>query len=714
MLSQAVRSIKSASLSRTKYSSEIVYTLETSLISVTGIGPMLAAKLESYAVTTVLDFLLWLPIRYEDRSHLVTIEQLEVNQLVTLKAQVLNSKNFYKGRRSIQSATVADETGTLKLMWFNNHFIIEKLKPENWYLISGKLGERGVMVQATVEDVKEDTIHTNRLVPIYAKLSTIKQGTLRRLLKHILDNVTIPANSLTSFFTPPLELSQVFEQLHFPDTEELVVSARERLAVEELMSVIAHSRQLKAHWLATQSTYPITIQSSSLHPLIPSSVPFSLTTAQQQAVSEILEDLQAPHPMNRLLLGDVGSGKTVVAGLAIRQTIANGFHAALVAPTQILAEQHAQTLHTLFPDIQLQLVTSKTKKLRKKVSATKASTEAVGTDTAPADAVGTNDTHATPQPTLFVGTHALLNKLETIQPALIIYDEQHRFGVVQRSFSNDSGKQPNTLTMSATPIPRSLMLTLFEHLGVSYLNEMPPGRLPVTTWLVPETKRESSLDWMGEQVVAKKSQAFIVCPFISPSESEAFGHVANVTDTFVTVTAYFSRHFPQLKIGLLHGKLKATEKAAVTEQLFAGEIDILVTTPVIEVGLDVPAASIIVIENAERFGLASLHQLRGRVGRAGQEAFCLLFSPSKAQTRLKQFSQEHNGLKLSELDLQRRGAGDLFGTEQSGLDTLRFANWTNLELIGQARMLFDRIEKEHLIWKPVLNVSDQLSEVQAN
>jgi ATP-dependent DNA helicase RecG len=321
-------------------------------------------------------------------------------------------------------------------------------------------------------------------------------------------------------------------------------------------------------------------------------------------------------------------------------------------------------------------------------------------------------------PTVFVGTHAVISRLEKIKPALIIYDEQHRFGVSQRSFSptDQEQQQPNILTMSATPIPRSLMLTLFSHLSVSQLRELPPGRLPVTSWVVSEQKRHASWDWVAQQIAETKMQAFMVCPFIEQSETAAFEAVASVTSLYEQLTTYLQDHFPSLRTAVLHGKMSARAKSQLTAQLYAGEIDILVTTPVIEVGLDVPNAGIIVIESSERFGLASLHQLRGRVGRAGQQAYCLLFTSQPGKhTRLHDFAHETNGLKLAELDLQRRGAGDLFGTEQSGFDTLRFANWTNLALIAQARQAYDLLEARATTWQPLLPLrSEQAGHLAAN
>lgn len=644
------------------------YGLETPLAAVKGVGPKLAAIFAARQLETVKDLLLFVPLRYEDRSNQAAIAQLQTGELVTLKATVLNTNNYYKGRRSIQSATLKDDTGRLKVMWFNNRFILDKLRIGQTYLFSGKKNDRGIMVQPTVEDDKIDTIHTNRLVPVYSTITGIKQGSLRRILKHVLDNTEPIEEPFASEFLP---LQQTLAQLHFPDMGEKVIQARERLALEELLSLMQKSQQIKDRWLKDKTA--LVLDLTRAEERIPSSIPFELTGAQVTAIDEILKDVAQPHPMNRLMVGDVGSGKTVVAGVAIHHALANGASAALVAPTRILADQHAETLRKLFPEMPIELV-------------------AAGTSAAKFQPAA--------QPTLYVGTHAVINRLEQIKPALIVYDEQHRFGVRQRSYDGFAGQHPHVLTMSATPIPRSLMLTIFSHLELSVIDELPKGRLPVKTWVTPESKRAGAYDWMVKEIQQNQSQALIVCPFIDPSNAEALENVAAVTDMYEKIERALGGR--GLRLALLHGRQAKKEQAVITDKLYHREIDVLVTTPIVEVGVDLPAASIIVIEAAERFGLASLHQLRGRVGRAGQQAYCLLFSPSRqeeTQQRLQKFAEITNGRELAELDLERRGAGDIFGTAQHGFDQLVFANWANVELISQARKLFEAVSTQPT-WQP--------------
>ncbi|MEN8253176.1 MAG: ATP-dependent DNA helicase RecG [Patescibacteria group bacterium] len=692
-----------------------MYSLSTPLQSVTGIGPALAEKFALKNIFSVKDLLLFLPLRYEDRSQIFTIKQIQENnspknskEFKTVKAKVNSTNNFYRARRSMQSATVQDETGKLKLMWFNNPWIIKKLGKDKKYIFSGKINDKGVMMQPITEEIKGDNIHTGRLVPIYSSLENIKQGVLRKILKQIVDNLDVNQN------TPNMQTT--LTQLHFPDDKDLVIQARERLALEELLSLIKHSSKIKTEWQKQDNAAAVqTLQCNVSAGIIPDSIPFTLTTTQKKSTQEILSDIQKTTPMNRLLIGDVGSGKTVVAGIACHHIIKSGHSACLIAPTQILAEQHVETFKKLFPELKIKLLTGKTN----------------------TDYVGTQDFAS-----LHIGTHALINKLDKIKPALIIYDEQHRFGVSQRSgFVKNEARhgvplqnriQPHVLTMSATPIPRSLMLTIFSHLRLSVIDEMPPGRKPVKTWLVPQKKRKDAYQWLLKQLSDKPSPfigeglesessedakgearklAIIVCPFITESKIPGFEHITSATKTYKEIASKVKALQRNVSVALLHGKLSSKEKERVSKKLFEQKIDILVTTPVIEVGLDLPNADIVVIESAQRFGLASLHQLRGRVGRAGQDSFCMLIPSSPVKTRhnvsqndiklskrLKEFARENNGMKLAEKDLRRRGAGNIFGTDQSGFDQLRFANWANLELIAKARQVFEKIEKKELEW----------------
>ncbi|HEX9817561.1 MAG TPA: ATP-dependent DNA helicase RecG [Patescibacteria group bacterium] len=657
----------------------MIYRLNDPVSTVKGIGDTLRVSLAKAGVNTVLDLVLQLPYRYEDRSNIVSISELQVDEPATIKAVVLRANISYRGRRTTVRATVEDESGKINCIWFNNRFVINQLKEGRELFLAGKLSERGMLVQPTVEVVSDDTIHTARLVPIYSQLAKdLKLGSLRRIIKEVVDHLqTIddPIAKLTTESYP--NFVEALQTLHFPDEVNLVEPARERLALEELLRLIKQSHQVKERWQSDHHGQPLKLKNYDPYDFsawLPQSIPFKLTKAQVKVTQEILADLQKDVAMNRLLTGDVGSGKTVVAGLAVNFVQQNNFNAALIAPTQILAQQHTESLTKLFPELSIKLLTAKQSA---KFELNK-------------------------QPTLYIGTHAVINRLETIQPTLIVYDEQHRFGVKQRSLIKFANQTPHILTMSATPIPRSLMLTLFLHLSLSVIDELPPGIKPTKTWLVPRKKRAESWQWVADKVTQTNGQALVVCPFIEPSIHETLGNVAAATKLFEEIKSSYKKSFPKLKLGLLHGALKSEQKQAVIEQVFAKQIDVLVTTPVVEVGVDLPAANVVVVEGAERFGLASLHQLRGRVGRAGQESFCLLFMSNFSQPasqRLKTFSQEHDGLKLAQQDLKNRGAGDLFGFRQHGLSDLKFASWTDLKLIQSAHQLQNKLETN---WQPLI------------
>lgn len=698
------------------------YQLTDKLQKVKGIGPAVAEVLAKREIHTVQDLLLQLPLRYEDRSQIATIAEavgalttgailggnITAGEPITIQATVLKVSQFYRGPRNILQATITDGTGQLTCYWFNAPYLRMKLKLGESFFFAGvvslnsKTG-KPVFTQPAVEALSAETIHTGRLVPLYSQTLALKQGSVRRVLKEILDHIapwdnldpTTDALSDKSATSQLLTLTEAFKILHFPDAEETVATARERLALEELLGVIDRATQLKKTWSeqrgAAQIQPPMPLANPSL---IPKTIPFELTSDQRRAVTELLTDLSKPQPMNRLLLGDVGSGKTVVAGIAAYWTIRSGRNVALVAPTQILAEQHYRTLQQILPDLSVTLITSKSKRNPKETSSS----------ASPAQ--------------LFVGTHAILNRLPDLHPALLIYDEQHRFGVKHRSPSwadplTLDQAQPHLLTMSATPIPRSLMLSLFAHLSISTLSQSPHHKIPTKTWVVPKSKRREALTWIKTQLTQHSlpEQGLVVCPFINPSEQESFENVAAATGTFQELNQFYGSD-AEFRLDLLHGQLKAKQKTTVIEDLFAKKIQLLVTTPIVEVGVDLPAAKLIVIEAAERFGLASLHQLRGRVGRAGQASFCLLFTSSQnADTlaRLETFCHEHDGLKLAELDLQRRGAGDLFGTAQHGFDELQFASWTNLTLIEQARQLYQKITTGELKWQPLWHSNASLT-----
>lgn len=662
--------------------------LNQPIISVKGIGEKLAAKLNKKNLHTVADLLLLLPIRYEDRSKLTSISNWQENELISIKAQLNSITSYYKNRLLITRATINDGQNQASCFWFNNKFVKQSLKLNQDYYFSGKIGKNKTLMQPVYEAVKEKTLHTNRLVPIYSSSVSIKQGILRRLFNEMIENLpdqqTVDSQLQQKNSLFKIGLRDIFQHLHFPDKKNEIIAARERLALEELIQLILHSWQLKKTWQANNKAHQIQLSS----PKIPNTIPFSLTQAQERSINEILEDLEQNYPMNRILVGDVGSGKTVVAGAAIYHCLANNHHACLVAPTKILAHQHKTTFNKIFPRLSTKLLTAQNKINLKKIS----------------------------QPTLFIGTHALINKLNDIKPALLIYDEQHRFGVKQRSEAKKLAIQPHLLTMTATPIPRSLMLTIFSHLNISYLDQMPPGRKKPQTHLVAKHKTNKAYKWLFEQLNKNpKNLAIIICPFIDPSADQALENVEAVSQLYQNLQTQLKKYKEQqhIKPALLHSRLKKQDQKKLINQLFEQKINLLVATPIVEVGIDLPQANIMFIKSAERFGLASLHQLRGRVGRAGQKSFCFLFASNEkisANKRLKLFSKIDDGNKLAEIDLKSRGAGNIFGTNQHGFSDLKFASWANLDLISQANQLAQLIKKNKLklLFLPILEKNKNL------
>lgn len=661
-----------------------MYQLQDSVLVVKGIGKNLQDSLASQNIEQILDLLLYLPLRYEDRSSIKTIQEIkglsqeetkivksDENQkvntnFVTTKAKVLKWNEYRKGRLLISRATIIDETDQLNCIWFNNKFLKNKLIVGQEFFFSGNLKD-GSLMQATVEKVADDAenIHTGRLVPIYSQLADLKQGSLRRVLAEAIGKLHQSG-----------DLEQVFRDLHFPSDIDRIILARERLALEEILYLMQISAEHKREHQKKNAIFSLaeTQEAQNLE------LPFELTTSQEKAIQEIFADLHKSAPMNRLLVGDVGSGKTIVAAIPASALVKNGQNVCLIVPTKILAKQHYNNLKAIFKDINFALLSSDSKL----------------------------DQAATEQSTFYIGTHSLLKQLEKIKPSLVIYDEQQRFGVKHRQleeYLDQQKKQPHLLSMTATPIPRSLMLSIFSHLDLSYLDQMPNSRKMATTWLIPKAKELKALEWLVKELLLgsdRKKQAIIICPFINPSSYGATENVAAVKESLEFIKKELEKIYQklniedkkQLKIAALHSKLDKKKQIKIIEDVYAEKIQILVSTPMVEVGVDLPNADIIIIQSAERFGLSSLHQLRGRVGRQGQESYCLLFSSANtkqdqnSQERLQKFCKEKDGLKLAQIDLENRGAGDILGYKQSGLNNLHFASWTNSEIIKKAQEKF--------------------------
>ena len=636
--------------------------LSSPVVSAGGIYKRYANSLKKLGIDKFSDFLYHIPFRYEDYSIVSNVGNLQEGETVTIRGNISDLKNQYTRRfRTLQKAKIADKTGAIDVIWFNQPFLLKTFKTGDSISISGKV-ERQVndfiLKSPDYEMDGEELIHTGRLVPIYPETRGVSSRWIRRQVFFLLKE-----NKAVKDFLPEkikkenelLSLADSLQTIHFPKNLNDVGSAKKRLSFDELFLLQLSALERKKEWAKNLKGIKFDVKSykEKIEQFI-SSLPFELTSAQKKALQEILDDLSKNKPMNRLLEGDVGSGKTVVATVAMYLAFLNGLKSIIMAPTEILANQHYQTLSTLLSKfgVKVDLQTAN-KKLSEKASFD-----------------------------ILVGTHAVLfGKRSFKKVGLVVIDEQQRFGVEQRSLLRAKGQNPHVLTMTATPIPRTVALALYGDLDLSLLDEMPKGRKVVKTWLVPAIKREGAYTWIEKQIKENKSQAFIICPFIE--ESESMVSVKAATKEFERLR---KEVFPNLTLGLLHGRMKTKEKDDVLHKFQKGILDILVSTPVVEVGIDIPGASIIVIEAADRFGLAQLHQLRGRVGRRGQDAYCLLFSENQTSgARLKYMEQTNIGSVLAEYDLKIRGAGEIYGTAQHGMKFLKIASFSDLDLIKKTK-----------------------------
>jgi len=660
--------------------------LTAPVTSITGIGDVVANRLSNLKITTVFDFLYHLPFRYEDRRSITPAAHARIGDSTTIIGEILSLKNeFTRRRKVIQNAVVTDESGQIEVIWFNQSFLSRTLKPGMKVALFGKVdffGRKKCLISPDYEIVGSELLHMARLVPIYPETRGISSKWYRTKIHQLLKILPF------SDFLPPdipaslniLNWQQALADVHFPKSETDATAGRRRLAFDELLllQVLAIKRQQE--WRKIKLTKSLHIDTAATQKFY-NSLPFTLTASQTTTIDEILSDLSQPHPMNRLVEGDVGSGKTILAAAAAYHSHLNHLQTIILAPTVILAQQHFETLTKLFQPfgIKVFLVTASRK-----------------------------DKGITPN-AVIVGTHALLSdKIELSNVGVVVIDEQHRFGVSQRAIAAAKGSSPHILTMTATPIPRTIALTLYGDLDLSVLRDMPPGRLPVKTWVVPESKREGAYQWIAGHV-REGSQAFIVCPFIEESES------AQSVRSAVTEHERLSKIFPQFSLGLLHGKLSAAQKNQVLNKFREGEYQILVATPVVEVGVDIPQASVIVVEDAHRFGLAQLHQLRGRVGRSTRQSYCLLFS-SASVSRLKALETHNSGIELAEIDLKLRGPGEVYGTSQHGSSQFRIATYSDLDLIESSRQVAQRV-LPRLSEMPLLHAlikQDKIDLVQPN
>lgn len=647
-------------------------------------------QLEKLAIHTYYDLLNHIPFRYEDYTNHVTIEDILSGKVapyepaqeddsirllskgkISLIATVASFTSLATRRGiTVQKVKVQDTTGTLELTWFNQPYLRSVMKLGTDIALSGHVKNIDSKPTFQTEEFEigdgfQQPMHTRRLVPVYPQTRGLSSKTLREKISKLLESYaeTVP-NSLPDSIRDTYKLmddSFTYQNIHFPENFDALNKARYRKAFDELFVIQVSSQMIKQEWGKenVQNMLSIDEHMPALQAM-KASLPFTLTKAQEKSFSEILQDLPLSKPMNRLLQGDVGSGKTVVAALTAYIAFLNGLQTLVMVPTDILAQQHYLSFQKLFSYL----------------SADTQPKIGLMTRTNPLPAEDRKDC------AIIIGTQALIGEAKSFDKVgLVIVDEQHKFGVAQRAQLKSKGFHPHMLSMTATPIPRTVMLTLHGELDISIIDELPAGRLPIKTYVTPQTKRSKGYEWIHETLKTAKSQAFIVCPLIEISESESLQSVKAATAEYENLQKNI---FPDLKLGLLHGKMKKDEKDETMQRYISKDIDILVTTPVIEVGIDIPNATIIVIEAAERFGLAQLHQLRGRVGRSDVQSYCVIFTESKEERALKRlhfFSNTHDGFKLAEYDLQNRGGGTLFGTQQHGLDTLKVADLLDIPLV---------------------------------
>lgn len=638
------------------------------LESIKGVGAKTAEQLAAAGLHTVGDILTFLPRKHEDFTNVTNIADLKPGT-VTIRARCekISTRPVRRGLR-LTTAVLADDTGKLNAIWFNQPYRVQQLSgTDDEFYFSGVFEYNYGKYQLTApsaEIAKEMPVQAERLLPVYHAIHGLKSLTVRKVLEQLRPLMSVLPETLPRAVVERehfMSRAQAISTMHFPKELSEVVAARERLAFEELFQLLLASQLNKLENQKLQG-FAIPFEPETIKQFV-QQLPFSLTDAQRRAAWDILQDFESSTPMNRLLQGDVGSGKTVVAGMAARQAASHGYQTALLAPTEILAIQHAKTLDDLLSPfgVTVGLLTGHVKgTARKELYARIESGEV--------DVV--------------VGTHAIIQeKVVFHNLGFVVIDEQHRFGVDQRQkLLNKSGTLPHLLAMTATPIPRSLALTVYGELDVSVLNQRPKGRLPIKTQIISPVSRPKAYEAIDKQI-ADGHQAYVICSLIADSSE----------NDRKSVEAEYKRLknsiFGHRSIGLLHGKMKPAEKEQVMQEFKDKKYDILVSTTVVEVGVDVPNATVIMIEDAEQFGLAQLHQLRGRVGRNELQSYCYLMmgTTNKPSERLRELEKSNDGFYLAEVDMTLRGPGEIYGKRQSGALNLQIATLADTELIAKAQ-----------------------------
>ncbi len=676
--------------------------VDTELSKIPGIGPKFLTRLQKLKIQTVSELLRHFPFRYDDYSKIAPIAELKINEPATIQGVVkkISLRRTWRRHMTIVEALIADDSGGIKAVWFNQPYITQILKVGTQANFAGKIisSDRDTYLSNPTYEVTSSNSfagsssgpkHTAGLIPVYPETKGLTSKGLRFLIKPILKSLEhiddfVPENILKLQRLSDVNIA--IRKIHFPLTMAEAENASRRFAFEDLFLLQLNNIKIKSR-LAQEKAMNLEIQPEIIAQLI-QQLPFQLTAAQKQSLQEIIADLQRPHPMNRLLQGDVGSGKTVIAAIAALLTARNNLQTAFMAPTEVLASQHYRTLVKIFPhfDGGIALLTANHSEVYYGSALATKMTKAKLTNEIARGTIR-----------IILGTHAIIQKgVRFPKLALAIVDEQHRFGVHQRAtlLSTETGYLPHFLSMSATPIPRTLSLTVFGDLDLSTITELPAGRKEIITKIVAPENRQKAYQFIREQI-QKGRQAFVICPRIEPGaikEGEVLTDAKRKALELKSVKEEFEKLstqiFPELKIVMLHGKMKGKEKDQIMRDFLDKKYDVLVSTSVIEVGVDVPNSTIMMIEGAERFGLAQLYQFRGRVGRGEHQSFCLLFTTTDSGTaseRLNFLITAKNGFELAEKDLQLRGPGQFLGETQTGLPDIAMNALKDMELVKAAR-----------------------------
>lgn len=666
--------------------------LSDNIINIKNIGEERAKKLSRLGINTIKDLIEYFPREYEDRSNIKKINEIELNQVNTVKGTVSGRVETTKIKNiTITKVKVDDDTGFLEMVWFNQPYLKNSIKPKTEYIFTGKVVEKYGRRQIEAPDFEvtnqKELLSSGRIIPIYSSTYKFSQKTFRSVIHSILNEEKIQ-KQIVEFL--PEEIIKNYklcsrrfaiENIHFPKDDKSFFLARQRLVFEELFILQVKLLQLKG----LIEKRPCLVNFTDLNTeKIREILNFKLTNAQEQTISDIIFDLKQNKNINRLIQGDVGSGKTAIAIICLYIAVNNGYQGALMVPTDVLANQHFESLKNIFNklDIRVELLSgSQTKKEKNRIY----------------------EELKEGKIQIVVGTHAIIQeKVEFYKLGLVITDEQHRFGVRQRNLLSSKSKYPHTIVMTATPIPRTLALILYGDLDISIINELPPGRQEIETVAVNSSYYHRIYNFIKKNCDEKK-QVYIICPMIEEGEKQELKAVTSYTEKLRNEV------FLGYSVECIHGKMKNSLKQEIMTKFYNGEIDILVSTTVIEVGINVPNATIILIENAERFGLSQLHQLRGRVGRGSEKSYCILISDSKnnvSKKRLKSMVDYSDGFKLSEKDLELRGPGDFFGTRQHGLPEMKIANlYKDMDILKIAQ----KVANDLYLQDPILEKAENMT-----